>query len=227
MEAELVSFGKYKGRPYTDLIRDTNYYSWLKQQSWFKNKFENKINNIIINIHNPEKDAPTPEHNLLQNKFLDKKLVHNFLSRLTKAKIETNKYTYSEEDFNNEIKKPTIIFEYKFGIDVLVNDIAIEVKPFMGDDYPCVLRKIVSQKERYRTSRTPYSGTIYYWILIVDRYEGATSWEDLQRIFASQNISIFSTKIFGDLDEEFFISLKQILIQKEDPITEEGLPIHT
>jgi uncharacterized protein (DUF3820 family) len=221
MEEEMVSFGKYKGRPYTDLVRDTNYYSWLKQQSWFKSKFENKINNIIINIHNPDKDAPTPEHNLLQNKFLDKKLVHNFLSRLLKEKIETNKYTYSEEEFNKEIKKPTIVFEYKFGIDVLVNDIAIEVKPFMGDDYPCVLRKIVSQRERYRSTRKPFSGGIYDWFLIVDQYSGATSWDDLQRIFASQNIRIFSTKIFDDLDEEFFISLKQILVQKEKPITEE------
>jgi uncharacterized protein (DUF3820 family) len=43
----LVPFGKYKGQPITNLMNDTKYLEWCKQQEWFQ-KFP-IVYNICVN----------------------------------------------------------------------------------------------------------------------------------------------------------------------------------
>jgi hypothetical protein len=67
----IIPFGKYKGQPITTLLKDTNYLEWCKQQEWFK-KFP-IVYNICVNqtIVNQNENSKTPEHNKIQNLFLE------------------------------------------------------------------------------------------------------------------------------------------------------------
>jgi hypothetical protein len=82
-ELPIVNFGKYKDQSVLELLKDENYTNWLKQQSWFgKHK---QIYNIVIHQTNQtSNNSKTPEHNKLQNLFLDKnnqlKLVNTIFS---------------------------------------------------------------------------------------------------------------------------------------------------
>ncbi len=72
----IVPFGQYKNKPITELLVDTKYCEWLKQQP-FLQKHET-IYNIIIN-KTIDTNSKTPIHNKLQNLFLDKKFTENLL----------------------------------------------------------------------------------------------------------------------------------------------------
>ena len=87
-----VPFGKYKGQPITTLLKDTNYLEWCKQQEWFK-KFP-IVYNICVNqkIVNQTENSKTPEHNKMQNLFLEKENQNKFIDVLfnTKSIININ-----------------------------------------------------------------------------------------------------------------------------------------
>ena len=71
VDFQVVNFGKYKGKCISELLSDSNYIEWLKQQSWLE-KHKN-IYNIIINQNfESNNNSKTPEHNKLQNLFLSK-----------------------------------------------------------------------------------------------------------------------------------------------------------
>lgn len=98
----LVPFGKYKGQPITTLLNDTKYLEWCKQQEWFQ-KFP-IVYNICVNQtittdnHNPH--SKTPEHNRLQNMFLERsfniKLI-NYLFRFDESIILLNNLYDNDE----------------------------------------------------------------------------------------------------------------------------------
>ena len=73
----VVPFGKYKGQPITNLLNDTKYLEWCKQQEWFQ-KFP-IVYNICVNqtITTNNQSSKTPEHNKLQNLFLKRKFNGN------------------------------------------------------------------------------------------------------------------------------------------------------
>lgn len=66
--ADIVPFGKYKGRPVVDLISDRSYTDWLAAQPWFREKY-GTVYNLIV--HTGAEPQDTPEHNALQAQFLD------------------------------------------------------------------------------------------------------------------------------------------------------------
>jgi uncharacterized protein (DUF3820 family) len=67
--ANIVPFGKYKGRLIEEvLVDDPGYLQWLAGQDWFRNKFA-VLYQVIINRGGEAQE--TPEHNALQVKFLD------------------------------------------------------------------------------------------------------------------------------------------------------------
>jgi uncharacterized protein (DUF3820 family) len=80
----LVPFGKYKGQPITTLLNDTKYLEWCKQQEWFQ-KFP-IVYNICVNqtITSSNQNSKTPEHNKLQNLFLDNENVEKLLKIIFK-----------------------------------------------------------------------------------------------------------------------------------------------
>jgi uncharacterized protein (DUF3820 family) len=77
----IVPFGKYKDKSVLELLADEKYVEWLKQQSWFSN--QKQIYNIVVHQTIPTtNNSKTPEHNKLQNLFLDKSNQHKLLSQL-------------------------------------------------------------------------------------------------------------------------------------------------
>ena len=79
----IVSFGKYKDKSVLDLLADEKYVEWLKQQSWFSDK--KQLYNIVVHqTISTSNNAKTPEHNKLQNLFLDEINQQKLLSKLFK-----------------------------------------------------------------------------------------------------------------------------------------------
>lgn len=173
----LVPFGKYKGQPITTLLNDTKYLEWCKQQEWFQ-KFP-IVYNICVNqtITPNHQNSKTPEHNKLQNMFLDNKNVEKllrFIYKKFKYKKNINYYNVRAEFeslFNWDVIIQDIVYNkskckcnwelkeedsccdcgegYEDNDDEYYNcpNIYIEIKPCLGDDYPSVLRKMKNQIE--------------------------------------------------------------------------------
>lgn len=66
----VVKFGKYKGQPVTSLIADKSYCDWLRLNSDILKK-DQVIYNIVVNQSLPNTNSRTPEHNRMQNLFLN------------------------------------------------------------------------------------------------------------------------------------------------------------
>ena len=135
-ELPIVPFGKYKNKPVTELMADKNYVDWLKNQSWFSNN--SPIYNIVVNqTINNTNNSKTPEHNKLQNLFLDKKNQLKLLSKLTKSTrsihIDKINNALQNEDFVrcfgenvipefiNKLDNTKIKFEGKFNWDLVID----------------------------------------------------------------------------------------------------------
>ena len=147
----IVPFGKYKGQPITELLNDTKYVEWCKKQEWFQ-KFPIVYNicvNQTITTNNP--NAKTPEHNKIQNMFLEKENIEKIVRFIFKDKKNIDCHGASSE-FEAEFNWDIIIYHLSYyenddddGCDLPY--IYIEIKPLVGDDYPCILRKMKLQKE--------------------------------------------------------------------------------
>lgn len=171
----IVPFGKYKGRPITDLLNDTKYVEWCKQQEWFQ-KFPIVYNicvNQTITPNNP--NAKTPEHNKMQNMFLENENIEKIVRFIFKTGFRYKKNIYCQDamsEFEGEFNWDVIIrglcynkiqcnciwdemkdydsceckYENDDKHDYELPKIYIEIKPLVGDDYPCILRKMKLQK---------------------------------------------------------------------------------
>jgi hypothetical protein len=131
-----VPFGKYKNKSVLELISDKQYVEWLKQQSWFPN--QKQIYNIVVNqTISTTNNSKTPEHNKLQNLFLDKsnqkKLLSNlFKSRLDLIELDGILNLFKDADFIrcfgkntmpvfiNDVSKTTVKFEEKYNWDLIM-----------------------------------------------------------------------------------------------------------
>ena len=91
-----VSFGKYKGQPITTLLNDPEYLQWCLQQKWFNPESKNHsiIYNICVNqqITHGNQGSKTPEHNKLQNLFLDDENVKKLLKHVNNQTNNKNVY---------------------------------------------------------------------------------------------------------------------------------------
>jgi len=133
----LVPFGKYKGQPITTLLNDTNYLEWCKQQEWFQ-KYP-IVYNICVNqtITTNNQNSKTPEHNKLQNLFLDEenqmKLLNILFGVNTGAIFKKHFETLIlDEDFincfgkieipqiNRSLEGSKIVFEDKYNWDFIL-----------------------------------------------------------------------------------------------------------
>jgi len=108
----IVPFGKYKGQPITTLLNDTKYLEWCKQQAWFQKKFP-IVYNICVNqtITTNNLHSKTPEHNKLQNLFLDNENVVKLL-----------KIIFKKTPKNAQIVPGDIKFEGIFNWDLIVSN---------------------------------------------------------------------------------------------------------
>jgi hypothetical protein len=95
----IVTFGKYKGKPVTEFLADTSYVEWCKKQPGMLEK-NPIIYNIVVKqqITSSNQNSKTPEHNKLQNLFLNT----DNLSKLRKAVFKTHINNF-EINLNNLI----------------------------------------------------------------------------------------------------------------------------
>lgn len=180
--ALIIPFGKYKGRTVDEVIElDPNYRQWLLGQAWLAEKFV-ELHTALLNSGKQIDD--TPEHNLLQARFLDDRFVKAFLKTIDRE-IEINK----------------IEFEVN-GIDVLIHGcFAIELKPLLGDDYPNVIRQIGKYKNNrsmvsWRINNSRYrllDGNIVSlggYFVIAEKFYSVVPLRSVKEIFASSGIKL-------------------------------------
>lgn len=178
--SNIVPFGKYKGQPAETLLADDQYKTWLLEQPWFKEKYQN-IYLTVINYSAEPTD--TPEHNAMQIKFLDEEYCWQFL------------YEYGADpqaDWNKT--RLQVKFE-KFFWDVIIEmwegrhvteKFCIEIKPTMGDDYPSVYRQIIERSPGWHGVPR---------CLVLGEYTGiGATFEQVERFFQQGDISIILAK---------------------------------
>lgn len=117
----IVPFGKYKGKPVTEMMSDKGYIDWLKQQPWFVNQ-KNQIYNIVVNQQINPSQSKTPEHNRLQNLFLSKNNLLQFYkytyTNIIKEKYSKCVFGCMERGFSSP---PKAEFEGCFNWDVVLD----------------------------------------------------------------------------------------------------------
>ena len=86
MNALIVPFGKYKDKCVTDLLADEKYVNWLKNQAGIKDKYPVIYNIVVHQTFNTTNNSKTPEHNKLQNLFLDKNNKQKLISKIYERK---------------------------------------------------------------------------------------------------------------------------------------------
>jgi uncharacterized protein (DUF3820 family) len=127
----IVTFGKYKGQSVTEMLVDTKYIEWCKLQDWFP---KTNVYNICVNqVITTNNNSKTPEHNKLQNKFLDKNIQYKFINKIYEKKILKIKSVLNNinqnEHFNKinlddikcTVKDDSIEFEGIYNWDVIIN----------------------------------------------------------------------------------------------------------
>jgi hypothetical protein len=220
----IVPFGKYKDKSVLELLADEKYVEWLKQQSWFST--QKQIYNIVVHqTISTTNNSKTPEHNKLQNLFLENNIVENLGNRI----IKTNKSCSHKPIKLNSYK---IEFEGKFNWDCIIKfycdsqclrgrnccssefdemciHLFIEIKPILGEDYPCVLRKMKTQIELTKKNHKEESSLeSFMYLLIVKEYNSNITPKDtLIKVFNQTNIKI---KFINELLDNFTQEKKHV-----------------
>jgi len=215
--SELIPFGKYKGQPIEVMALDHAYMDWVRQQSWFADKYPS-INTLIIN--NFTEPSETPEHNAMQATFFKKEMQIALINILTPPdtfnlsdKVFRNYVDYQlktivlpaiflREDVKVNVEAEYLGFDIYLTAHAVLNHIdqgieygcrfdrscAIELKPCLGDDYPAVLRQIKANKARVSVK----------CILIVGSYEGkGADWNTVTEIFTASQLDAFLISDIG------------------------------
>lgn len=120
----IIPFGKYKGQPITTLLADTKYLEWCKQQDFLKNY--PIVYNICVNqtIVNQNENSKTPEHNKIQNLFLEEENQNRLIDLLfkeTKKKFNKINEGFNHKDYSEYFKgckKSSMTFHQLFKIKV-------------------------------------------------------------------------------------------------------------
>lgn len=188
--SDVVPFGKYKGKPVEALAQDRQYVEWLTAQPWFKDRYQTIYNVIVNNFQEP---SETPEHNALQVLFLDAAFRERFLAFVCGKLVLKTKATFESNGFDAvlEGREP---YEYKNDKGEIVHTTCsvvchVEIKPYVSDDYPAVLRQIKTARDVYGKSGSLYEPRRA--ALFLEKYTGVGATEEqFIAIFESDGIKI-------------------------------------
>ena len=190
-QKEIIPIGKYKGQPIGVLRSDPDYCDWLLAQDWMQSKYP-QLRTIIIN--NFGEASETPEHNALQARFLDEAIIN-----------ATTLMVYRREIKSSEVK-----FEWQ-NIDVFVrvdywsmyaSDLAIELKPTMGDDYPSVLRIVLANKQSAKFSAG--SSRADRAAVVIGNYAGTgATFDQVRAMFESSGVRLFLMREIEEIAATF------------------------
>lgn len=216
----IVPFGKYKGKQIEELVADTAYVDWLTAQPWLKDRFPS-VYQLVIN-YQPE-PAETPEHNVMQARFLSEafqdafvKVINpEYFDKILNLSRKDSESANLIKDLDFEANGMDIFLEIKIPIIGYPGNhsdrlrVLIEIKPSLGDDYPAVLRQIKQSKEHYyRPIKNHYLDTPRVafkaqYVLIVGTYQGdGATWNEVVKIFALADIkAILMSDIEANLPE--------------------------
>ena len=132
----IVTFGQYKGKSLYEALRDINYVNYCKKNGIYEKLIscENTRNLSITNIFTSSVsiDSPTPVHNKMQNKFLDKTFICDFLQLFSSFKslqslLNSKLYKKMFYDFSiSSMFEP--IFETEEGWDVRLRQCGITIE---------------------------------------------------------------------------------------------------
>jgi len=239
----LVPFGKYKGQPITALLNDTQTLNYYKDAGILQ-KYP-MVYNICVNqtITTNNQTSKTPEHNKLQILFSDNK--NNTIKLLRQVIFNKNgsiphnsRYDYMvkcEGIFNWDIIIENISI-YKCICDAnsiececdgsnhkYYNDICIEIKPLLGEDYPGVKRKMDSQilltkNEYYDKNAKNIHDKVKYiptFVLLIEEFNASSATkEQLIKYFGSSNIKVvFIDELCENLSIQKTEEIQDITIQ--------------
>lgn len=185
---EFITFGKYKGQPIEVLASDPKYCEWLSCQDWFRSRYSS-IYNVIINNFVQTED--TPEHNRMQALFLDNSFCKAAVELYSLRNLDVVDCIYStrfeEDGFDVFIVYYVLSEDCKFKHK---EELYVELKPSIGDDYPSVLRQIKSSRMiNYRDGfKRELPCCLIYDAFSADGVSEAT----MRSMFKSSNIPAFS-----------------------------------
>jgi hypothetical protein len=182
---ELVNFGKHNGKPVEFLLQDEEYCRWLNAQNWFLAKYA-ELHKQIQERHFLSEE--TPVHNAMQLKWLDPNILIQLFPVISSRRDKLNKlglafpshfFKNSQADAISEIiPEGSGYWDVQFKMSGF--DCHVELKPQLGDDYPSVLRKMMSQKS--------YGAHRYYFLVASSLASEAADKEALIKFFALQKI---------------------------------------
>ena len=202
-KSEIVPFGKYKGQPLEVLAQDHQYVDWLLAQDWVRSRHQAFYTIVINNFQAP---TETPEHNVLQARFLDEDYRFKIAYFLSSGKVR------------NSLDFDTTIDPEADGMDVLIAsshnefekivNIYVEIKPQISDDYPAVMRQIRSSTAYRRFEKRDFGkgeNRIHgmKFCLLVDRYSGIISEEEFVKFFDAAQIRVLFTRDIDKYQIEF------------------------
>ena len=182
MDLPIVSFGKYRGKSVVEMATDTSYIEWCKTQPGIMEKHKN-IFNIIINKQMPSQNSDTPEHNYLQNKFLELENKYKLVKAYFKLKLDdvnkileeiynTDEFKemFGQQRFNerdsvllkDNLEKSKIVFEAIYNWDIaLSNDHSIRSTIQMNSDY--LKMKEDEIRKQYEGREYVYKSSSWSW----------------------------------------------------------------
>lgn len=141
---DIVTFGKYRGRPIGQLISDAKYVDWLIAQAWFAEQYSGLAK--LLQAGRLDEPQDTPEHNAMIARLIERPDGFAYLQYSAATKLDM----YSLKAIMTE----NIEVEPKGG-DIATHgvEMIIEAKPILGDDYPTVIRKLKTGTTKYVRGR--------------------------------------------------------------------------
>lgn len=114
----IVSFGKYKGKPITEMIRDSNYIDWCKSQKGLLEKYPSIYNIVCVNtFQSSNTNSPTPEHNKIQNEFLKERVKQDFILKVLNISLNMDELNTILEEIYTDSNYILLFGKQKFYVD--------------------------------------------------------------------------------------------------------------
>lgn len=184
----IIPFGKYQNKPIEELLKDDKYIEWLKAQYWLESKYPEiykRINKSITTVKY-KNDNPTPYHNKIQNLFLKQIYRIYFFEILFNFENVDDNVDVEFEGENNWDIILTLNVRDKYFCTRRKYNIYCEIKTSVGEEYPCILRKLKQQM-----IHTKYTKEYTRFCLLIDKLRlSETTFEDFILIFKLSNIEV-------------------------------------
>jgi hypothetical protein len=182
----VIPFGKHKGRTVAEVLAtDPQYADWLSLQGWVAERFV-ELHAAIVTRGAVSDDSP--EHNLIQARFLDPLFRVAFL-------LAASEHYDKTVPLIRDRAGTYVQFEVR-GVDVVLVDegyvFGIEIKPSLGDDFPSVMR----QMRRLSAPHIQDDGSrgLQVKYLVIDRFAAVVPLESVREMFKANGMFLITVR---------------------------------